>query len=141
MYNILGIYKVSVIYTCKYILYMYICVRNIYILKYITTTAHPYKVICTYFQNWSLSPEMDNWLVHCSLEKTLNFIGIAQRNMGKGILIGAEMVQGQLHHQSSSQHGRQHRKGGNLELTGQLVGNPRGFRVSQTTQKVKAFSR
>lgn len=39
------------------------------------------------------------------LDEPLEFVGVAYRNMGEGLCIGAEMIQRQMNHQSPSQCG------------------------------------
>ena len=39
------------------------------------------------------------------LDEPLEFVGVAYRNMGEGLPMGAEMIQRQLHHQSPPQCG------------------------------------
>ena len=46
------------------------------------------------------------------LGEPMSFIGVTYRNMGEGLLTGAEMTQGQLYHQSPPHYGPQKREPG-----------------------------
>ena len=63
------------------------------------------------------------------LGEPISFIGVTYRNMGEGLLTGAEMTQRQLHHQSPPSMGDSSQK---LELreTAQPVDGSKGWRMS-----------
>lgn len=70
------------------------------------------------------------WIPSKSIGLPKSFIGGIYRNMGKGLLTGAEMCQGELNHQSQPNHGWQRRKAGNLAHSVQPIGSSPGLRVS-----------
>jgi hypothetical protein len=43
--------------------------------------------------------------IKVKLDEPSSFIGVSYRNMGEGLLTGAEMIQRQLYHQGPPQHG------------------------------------
>ena len=61
--------------------------------------------ICLLFPARKLTTDQSTTITKVQLGESIHFIGVTYRNMGEGLLIGAELTKRQLLHQSPLQHG------------------------------------